>query len=357
MKKSKLLLALTGALIISSVATGCGNKKEAPTTETVLQVADDATMTDVPEMQEPKKEGFILSPYTGEWIEESFKDKRPLCIMINNIIDAMPQSGISQADLTYEMLVEGGITRYLCVFQDYSKLQKLGPVRSARPYYVKMANMLDGYYAHIGWNSFAEEQINLLGVNNLNGLTGVYDVMFYRDESRYAPHNVYTDADRIKAGIEYEGYRTERDSRFKKMFAFNYEEKELGTGKAASKVTTAFGDYAPWFEYNSEDKMYYRFQYGDKQIDDQTGEQLKYKNIIVMFVQYEDIHEGLLDIDFTTGGKAYYVCDGEYKPIEWISKDSSVMFVDEDGKQVKMNPGNSFITVFPQEKYDNVTFE
>lgn len=358
-KNRKLALALTGIMMIGLV-TGCGKKKEEPTTtatETVINVGNEATMTDVPEMPERTKDGYVINPYTGEWIEESFKNKRPLCIMINNIIDAMPQSGISQADLTYEMLVEGGITRYLCVFQDYSKLEKLGPVRSARPYYVKMANMLDGYYAHVGWNSFAEEQIDLLGVNNLNGLTALSDIMYYRDNSRYAPHNVYTDAEKIQAGVDYEGYRTEHDSRFHKMFDFNYDDTPIGSGKKANKVTTAFGYYAPWFEYNETDKMYYRFQYDEEQIDDQTNEQLKYKNVIVMFVQYVDIHEGLLDIDYTLGGKGYYISDGEYMEMEWKNKDGSVIFCGPDGKQIKMNPGQSFITVFPQEKASGVTFE
>ena len=81
----------------------------------------------------------MINEFSGEWIDESLSNQRPLCIMINNIVDAMPQSGISQADITYEMLVEGGITRYMCVFKDYSNLEKLGPVRSARHY--------DGKYA------------------------------------------------------------------------------------------------------------------------------------------------------------------------------------------------------------------
>ena len=183
----------------------------------------------------PTREGYVINEFSGEWIDESLENQRPLCIMINNIVDAMPQSGISQADITYEMLVEGGITRYMCVFKDYSNLSKLGPVRSARHYYVQMANMLDGIYAHVGWSTFAEDQIKASGTNNLNGL---YDsTTFYRDNSRVAPHNCYTDSEKLKQGIAEAGYNTEYTNARRKAFAFNTEDTGLGNGQTATKVT------------------------------------------------------------------------------------------------------------------------
>lgn len=358
MKKSKTALLLTGVMITAALASGCGKKKETDTTEMSVNVEPSATMTDSSGIEVRHKDGYVISDLTGEWIDESLENQRPLCIMINNIGDAMPQSGISQADITYEMLVEGGITRYLCVFQDYSNLTKLGPVRSARHYYVQMADMHDGYYAHVGWSSYAEEAINNLGVDNLNGLTNLSTIMYYRDETRYAPHNVYTDTDKIKEGISVDGYRTEHDGSCEKMFAFNNDDTPIGNKMTANKIVTAFNDYSdPWFEYNSTDKRYYRFQYGEKQIDDQTNEQLSYKNVIVMFVQYTDIWDGLLEIDWNKGGTGFYATDGEYKPITWKQDKGVVKYYDENGEQLKMNPGNSFITVFDETIPNKVTFE
>ena len=147
MKKNKLkklsIFALTTALTVSCLA-GCGKKKEEDTEQATITTEAAATMSDADIEFAPTKEGYVINEFSGEWIDESLSNQRPLCIMINNIVDAMPQSGISQADITYEMLVEGGITRYMCVFKDYSNLEKLGPVRSARHYYVQMANMLGG---------------------------------------------------------------------------------------------------------------------------------------------------------------------------------------------------------------------
>lgn len=359
MKKNKTALLLTGIMLTAALASGCGKKEEeVTTTETVVNVEPVSTMTDSESIDLRHKEGYVISELTGEWIDESLEKQRPLCIMINNIGDAMPQSGISQADITYEMLVEGGITRFLCVFKDYSNLEKLGPVRSARHYYVQMADMHDGYYAHVGWSSYAEEAINNLGVDNLNGLTNLSTIMYYRDESRYAPHNVYTNTEMTMAGIAEDGYRTEHDDSYEEMFAFNYEDTAIGNGQAANKVSTYFNSYSDsWFEYNSEDKRYYRYQYGDKQIDDQTGEQLSYKNVIVMFVQYTDIWEGLLEIDWNKGGTGYYATDGEYKAITWRNENGVVKYFDENGNQLKMNPGNTFVTVFDETAAEQVTFE
>ena len=298
----------------------------------------------------------VINEFSGEWIDESLSNQRPLCIMINNIVDAMPQSGISQADITYEMLVEGGITRYMCVFKDYSNLEKLGPVRSARHYYVQMANMLGGIYAHVGWSVYAESWIKDTGLNNLNGL---YDsTTFYRDESRVAPHNCYTNSEKLKEGIAAAGYSTEYLGEKSKAFAFNVEDTALGSGQTANKVTTAYNDSSTrWYEYNADEKLYYRFQYGTEQIDDQTNEQLRYKNLIVMFVQYTDLGDGLQNIDWDKTGTGYYITDGEYEAISWRKDNGVVKYYTADGKQLKMNPGKTFVTVFGETKQDKIIFE
>ena len=363
MKKNKLkkltIFTLTAALSMS--CPGCGKKKEETTTEQAAITTEAvATMGDAANIEVgPTKEGYVINEFTGEWIDESLENQRPLCIMINNIVDAMPQSGISQADVTFEMLVEGGITRYMCVFKDYSNLTKLGPVRSARHYYVQMANMLDGIYAHVGWYTFAEDQIKASGTNNLNGL---YDTTtYYRDESRVAPHNCYTNSEKLKEGIAQAGYRTTYNDDRKQtqnMFAFHTEDTAIGNGQTANKVTTAYNNSSTrWYEYNADEKLYYRFQYGDKQIDDQTNEQLRYKNLIVMFVEYTDIGDGLQSINWDKSGTGYYISDGEYEQITWRPDSGTIKYYTADGNQLKMNPGKTFITVFDETKQDQIIFE
>lgn len=359
--KNKKLLALTMATAVAITSfTGCGKKEEVVEVDPNINVTAVPEMKDTEDMQVLTKEGYILSDLTGEWIDESLENQRPLCLMINNIIDAMPQSGISQADITYEMLVEGGITRYLCVFRDYANLGKVGPVRSARPYYVEMTEMFDGYYGHVGWSTIAEDMITHSDIPDLNGLTALSTIMYFRDDSRVAPHNCYTNGEGIVAGIDYQGYQKEHDDTYDKdMFKFNYKDTPIGNGQKANKITTAYNENRkPWFEYNEEDKRYYRFQYGEKQMDDQTGEQLSYKNVLIQFVQYTQIDDyGLQLIDFNPGGQAIYCTDGEYVNIIWKKDNGVVKYYYPDGEQLKMNPGNTFVTVFEQLLPQNVTIE
>ena len=355
MKKNKIALMLAGVMLVSSFVSGCG-KKDNKTEEASIDVSPIATMSDASDMEIRQKDGYVISELTGEWIDESLKDQKPVCIMINNIIDAMPQSGISQADITYEMLVEGGITRYMCVFKDYANISKLGPVRSARHYYVQVAQMYDGIYAHVGWSNYAHDYI----VNNyMTTLNGLYDsTTFYRDETRYAPHNCYTDGEKLQAGIANAGISPTYDYNVEKMFAFNSDDKALGNGMTANKITTAYNSSSTrWYEYNEDDKLYYRFQYGEAQIDDQTNEQLAYKNVIVMFVQYTDLGDGLQDVDWSKGGTGYYATDGEYEPITWKNTAGVIKYYSEDGNQLQMNPGKTFITVFDETKTDQITME
>ncbi|MBO5510038.1 MAG: DUF3048 domain-containing protein [Lachnospiraceae bacterium] len=373
MKKNKTLYKITAIAALSvmslSLLSGCGKKNNKNVTEAPIEatfnVSPISNMTSAEDIQVFYKDGMVISDLTGEWIDESLAKQRPLCIMINNIIDAMPQSGLSQADITYEFVVEGGITRLMCVFKDYqSGIEKLGPVRSSRHYYAQMAYVLDGIYAHFGWSPYAEMYIESIpGYQNLNGLE-LEGTMYYRDSSRVAPHNVYTDSEGIMAGINKKGYDMTHSSSYEyNNFKFNYNDTPLASGNTANKVTTAFSnDRMPWFEYNSEDSRYYRYQYGDKQIDANTGEQLSYKNIIVMFAVYEQIDDyGCQNIVWDsegTTGDGYYITDGEYIPITWTKGGAGLIYKTEDGNQLKMNPGNTYISVMKANESDSrVIFE
>ncbi len=358
MKKSKkIACALISTLILATAFSGCGKDKNKEEQDTSLNITPTATMGDAEDIAVYSKEGCILSDFTGEWIDEKFENKRALCIMINNLSDAMPQSGIQKADVTFEFPVEGGITRYLCVFQDYTDLEKLGPIRSARHYYVYTAIMLDAYYAHYGWSIFAEDAIKTTGMDNLNGLT-LDGIMYYRDNSRNAPHNVYTNSDYIQAGLDSMGYRDEHTSSYDRMFKFNTKDTNIGNGTTANKVSLSFSNYQnPWFEYNKEEGLYYRFQYGGKQIDDNTGEQLHYKNVLIFAVEMPEIVDGLLDADLYSGGEGYYATNGEYQSITWKRDGDVIKFYTEDGEQLKMNPGNTFVEVMKTTQMDTISFE
>ena len=364
MKKTRITALLLSIVMTAALLGGCGKKSKSDDTDTdtknVIEIKEATDMHEVGDMKAVHRDGYVISEFTGEWIEERLENQRPVTVMINNISDAMPQSGLSDADIIYEMIVEGGITRLMGVFKDYENLPKLGSVRSCRQYYVQISDMMNAIYAHVGQSWLGEEWLIKTGIDDLNGLSGYASyTTFYRDNTRYAPHNCYTDGPKIVAGIEGLGYSREYTNRHDDMFKFNYEDTPIGSGLKADKVTTKFANgYAPRFEYNAEEGVYYRFQYGKPHMDEYYGIQLSFKNVIIMFAGYSTLPDGLRDIDWDKGGAGYYVSDGEYKSITW-SKDSNgiIKLYDENGKQLKMNPGKTFVTVFDDTIPENIIFE
>ena len=168
---------------------GCKKKEEAPEpTETVSEAEETETETG--------KDGMARSYLTGEWIDADLAKKKPVAIMIGNTNDALPQYGLSQADVLYEAPAEGGITRLMPIFQDYSGLDKIGSVRSCRHYYAYYAMEFDAIYIHYGQAIYATELLESGKVEDLNGLEGAIDsATFYRDKSRKAPHNAFVSTD------------------------------------------------------------------------------------------------------------------------------------------------------------------
>ncbi len=360
MKKTRSTIILTAALMLCGALTGCG-KKDATTQETTT--AQTEATTEAPVITEEVRDGMIKSPLTGEWIDQSYSGARPIAVMINNLKPAVPQSGIEKADIMYEVLVEGGITRMMGVYTDYSGMDKIGPIRSARHYYVKLANEYDAIYVHVGHSTYAVTELAESGIDHIDGTEGIGNVFCYRTKDRKAPHNCYASSEGISKAFEEMKYDLKhKDTYDNTKFVFNDEDTELADGNAANKITTAFNSQRkPWFEYNAEEKLYYRFEYGDKQIDDTTGNQLKYKNVIIQFASHSvlDAKKDLQEIKLTGKGEGFYATDGKIIPITWEKQtDKGVTkYYTADGSQLKMNPGKTWITIFKDTDKGGVTFE
>ena len=369
MRKFKTGLVLATAMVMGFSLFGCGAKEEKKTsTETVtttetkaeVDVSQSDMMKSAAAIEETFHEG-VYNDLTGEWNTDRKEDYgRPIAIMINNIENAIPQSGIGQADVLYEFVVEGGITRMLAIYNDYSSLEKVGSIRSCRPYYVTTANEFDAIYMHYGQSPQGQEELDKTGIDHISGLGGEGSVSFYRSADREAPHNVYTNSDMIKAGLDYLGCSTTHKKGFKSKFQFNEEDK-TPEGDAVNKLTLNMSVYTqPWFEYDSKNKVYNRFQYGDKQIDDLTGEQLTFKNIIIQFAHYTSIddHDRQM-IDLVGSGDGYYVSDGVLVPVTWkkSSDDAVTKYYTEDGNELQLNPGKTYVTVFESDNKAGVVWE
>ncbi|WP_310605445.1 DUF3048 domain-containing protein [Anaerosporobacter sp.] len=362
MKKYKSLIML---LLVALLLVGCKKKAENQPEEIIKEEVIEPEEIEVieepeeePVVEEETHEGMVLSKLTGEWVAEEIGTKRPYAIMFNNIQYASPQSGTSEAAILYEAIVEGGITRLMGIFEELTT-NRIGSVRSARHYYVSFADEYDAIYVHYGETKYATAKIKSLGIDNLSGLTGIGTTVYYRDNSIKAPHNAFASAEGIKKGTEKLKYRTEYKEDFENHFTFYKEDTDLTSDTVANKVTLKFSNYtSPYLEYNSEDKLYYRYQFGSKHIDYNTKEQLAFKNIIVQFVKEWNIDKNgyqTMDIE-NSSGSGYYITNGKAVSITWQKNESTkkMHYYDEEGNILTINPGKTYIAIFPQDRQSDV---
>lgn len=359
MKKTiKVLLCVMAVSIIA----GCGknnNQEEGQATPEVISEDPTAIPTEAPTPQptEDPHIGEALSKLTGQYVPEKIANRRPYAMMINNIeYAARFQSGVSQASILYEAKVEGGITRLMAIFEKFNA-KKIGSARSARHYYVSVASEYDAIFVHFGHTKFALSKIDKLGVDNISGLSGVGGSVFYRDNSIAAPHNAFTSKAGLDKGRKILKYRKNYKDDFEGHYKFYSEDTDLQSDKIANKVTIKFSGYtSPYFIYNEKDKMYYRYQYGSKHVDASNGKQLKFKNLIIQYVDDEPIVPGhpkdYRTINFENAtGKGKYITNGKAIDITWKKNEKKgfMKYYGPDGEELVINPGKTYVALFPDE--------
>ena len=361
-KQKKLVLGfLIGALVMMIAVIAASyyyvyvKKKTAGS-----KVAEEKpVMTATPAPTQNPHEGKVQSSLNGKWVKPSVENKRPYAVMINNIEYAfLHQSGVSKADVLYEALAEGGITRMMAVYQDVSDVQEIGSVRSARHYYVQFAFEWDAIFCHFGQTKYAISKMNHLGTENLSGLSAIGPVVYSRNYSIAAPHNVFTSGKKLKKGAKQMGYSLKkREGRQAEHFHFHEKNTELSEGEAAKKITIPFSDYSKCvMNYNKSKKKYMKTEYGKKHMDKQNGKQLAFENVIIQIVEeYNKDHNGYQTMELSgNSGKGYYFTNGKGIPITWrrsgTADSITMVYRTEDGETLTVNPGKTYIAVYPKNR-------
>ena len=283
---------------------------------------------------------------------------RPIAVMINNHPNARPyHSGLQDAYLVYEIIVEGGITRYMAVFKDQDT-ERIGSVRSARHYFLDYAMENDAVYVHWGWSPEAESQISKYKVNNLNGIAyeGVY---FFRDNSLKVgyEHRGFTSMELIKKGVAKRGYADQSTKDTLLNYSVdNVDLSKLDGAKAADEVIIPYsGSITTSYKYDAENKVYMRYVNNKKHSDYVTKEQYTAKNIITYQVSNWTLSgddKNRQDIDNVGSGDGYYISNGYAVPIKWEKKGkaSQTVYTLKDGTEIDVNDGNTFIQIQPASK-------
>ena len=308
---------------------------------------------DTPKVSDGGTEPKVETPVKKVQVIDLESKSRPYAVMINNNSAVWKyQSGMNDAYIVYEMLVEGGITREMALFKD-KDTAKIQSIRSSRHYFLDYALENDAIYVHWGWSPQAQSDISSLKINNINGLTyeGSY---FFRDKTVKAAyeHTGYTTMEKIKAATAKLKYRTTTDS--KSLLAYSAETIDMDSMDGvvdAKYVEIPFsGSYSAKFYYDDATKEYKKSQNNTEIIDYTSKERITTHNIIVYNVGYKTIDSyGRQNMDNIGSGTGYFISEGKAIPIKWEKKSRSgkTTYMLPNGEELSVNDGRTYIALQP----------
>ncbi|RQD69772.1 MAG: DUF3048 domain-containing protein [Tindallia sp. MSAO_Bac2] len=358
----KLSVCCFVTIFLLTIIAGCSSedkKKEENSADESVVVEEESVGT-IEAEENPIPEGKVQSPFNGQWIPEEKGNKRPVALQINNSTAAYPQSGITQADIIYETLAEGNITRLMAVFHIYDS-EKIGPVRSARHYYLDMAANHDAVYMHYGGSPQAYSYIRQMNAPNMDGLSWLDGIVCWRDpERRSIPrmleHSVYTNRAHLEDGWERRGLRTELEESFTSGLNFSTKET-VPWGQRADYITIPYSaSYTSSFDYDFETKIYTKYHSGELHMDEEAGKPLEFTNLIIQFTSINVIpgdDAGRREVAIIGSGDGYFISAGRAIAVEWHKADyaSPTVYAEKkSGKPVTMNPGKTYIGILPKGK-------
>ena len=308
--------------------------------------------TETPEPTEEPEPAY-RNPFNGEGMDEPLR-ARPFTLMFDNHPQALPHCGVSQADILYEVLAEGGLTRMMGVFSDIGSVEPLGPVRSIRPYFLDIAISYGAVIGHAGGSDAAYSRISAERLNNVDGVRGSYSfAAFYRDQQRRwngvdLEHTLFTTGENLLKCAEERGYILDVDGNYDTGLRF-VKDGTPEDGESAEKITLSFGTRGNELTYDAASGCYTMYEHDTDYVDGNTGEKVEFRNLIVMFAPAVVLDNyGRLSIDTTVGGEGYFACGGNYVPIRWERGAGDVFrYSLEDGSALELGVGHSYIAILP----------
>ena len=332
----------------------CACKKDPePTTEPTTEATTEVTTEATTEATEPAV--VYRNPLTGEVLDAPFTG-RPFAVSIGNTTSALPQHGISKADILCEVEAEGGIPRFLAIFTEQEDVGAIGPVRSARTFFNSLAASYSAPLFHCGGS--------VRGIRGYHDLAGSkiadwahVDQMsnssyYYRDSSRSAQgyayeHTLFTSGDNAAKALTNKGYLTGEEM----DLGFRFDEAVDLEGTSAKEITVSFlGDKITDFTYDEATGVYSARQYNRDLIDGTTGEQLTFKNVIVLYTGQQKQDDGYYYrsyYDLIGSGEGYFAVNGEIVKIQWSREavETPFVFTLEDGTPLTMGVGTTYLAV------------
>lgn len=278
---------------------------------------------------------------------------RPFAVMIDNEgVRVLPQGGLNKAQIIYEIIVEGGETRLMPVFFGVDPTM-IGPVRSARHYFLDYALEYDAVYVHYGQSPKALSDIKTLKINNINGLYAGKAVFWDLTKDKNNWQDSYTSMEKLKLYTDKLKYRTSTQKDM--VFEYNESDVEPSSSDIAQEVELRYSSaYNCGFKFDAQSGMYLRYRKGKPQMERVSGEQLKAKNIVIQIVKTSPIDgdpKGRMEVETTGKGKGYYITDGKKTDITWSksSRTEPTVYRLKDGTKLRLNSGQTWVQIMPSQ--------
>ena len=333
----KKLAIILSALFVGLIGGGTAailkyaNKDKAPE-QAATEVKNDAPAA------------VYYSPLTGAKVDTEAATKQTVtAVIIENSPDARPQSGLKESGVVFEAIAEGGITRFLVLYQQ-EKPALVGPVRSVRMYYVDWLAAFNASVIHVGGSASALAEIRNGNYRDLDQFFNADS--YWRATDRYAPHNVYTNFEKIDALNKSKGY-TSSD-----FIGFTRTDSEASPSPNATTINVSISGalYNSSYTYDSASNTYARSQAGAAHIDRESG-QITPSVVVVMEAQTQQVFEDTYRQQITTigSGKATIFQDGTAQEVTWkkASKTGQITYTNAAGQDAPLARGQTWITVVP----------
>lgn len=343
----KRWIAMLLTLTMLAAMTGCGGK------EAVSQKPD-LPPPPPPAVEKPEPVVFT-NPLTGEETETDISGNRPLAVMLNTLKKSLPQSGPASADMLIEIPEEGGITRVMAVYQDFSGVGTLGTIRSTREYFVFMAMGLDAMLSHCGGSPSALSILSETGYQTLDSMK--MGSTYWRDDWRRKnlglEHSMYTSSDALEAYIsESDRIRTTHEEGFTNPYVFT-EDGTPQNGQSANQISVSFSGYKTTdFTYDAAQGKYLVNAFEEPYMDENTDQQVSVENVVIIPTHQSTKADGQRQQFDLSSGTGYFACGGKYVEIQWEKGDmyAPMVFKTADGEPLELGVGNSYICICDTER-------
>ncbi len=384
MKKWKLLLIFSMAGMLAF--TGCGKKDKeeeaveepaAPAMQPAMVVQDTPAPAPEPAVEEQTvipvetdtpPEGMVANQLSGEWIDESLKDQRPIAVMVDDETKALPHYGITQADVVYEMMnstQNDGVTRFMALVKDWGALQQFGSIRSTRPTNLRIFPEWNAVLCHDGgpfWNE------NFYANKYVERFSGTFSRV---DNGKPREFTEYILKGDLEKNFKNTGYSTTYNEYYKGdhwVFASRNNPTTLDSYpsvKSCTKLSLPFHHNNPWMEYDEAEGVYKYFQYGKAEVDAGNGnKQLAFKNVFLQKARMEKLDDHGYMMYYPCDSEnservGYYLTGGKVIKVTWSKLDdlTPTKFYDENGGEIRLNVGKTYIGLIRNEEWDNITME